>query len=149
MKSPEIPKEFEQLKTENQRLRIAVEELSVLNEIATAISSTLDLNRVIELIVQKCVKHLKVDQGAIWLLEAQDEATPLKTMVRKVNSEADRLPYRLDTQLIGWMIKNQQPLIIQNLETDERFQIVKSEDHFIRSLLAVPLQQKGKMIGVI
>ncbi len=130
-------------------MRIAVEELSVLNEIATAISSTLDLNRVIELIVQKCVKHLKVDQGAIWLLEAQDEATPLKTMFRKVNSQADRLPYRLDTQLTGWMIKNQQPLIIQNLETDERFQVVKNEDHFIRSLLAVPLTQKGKMIGVL
>jgi len=149
MSSQEKPQEFDQLKTENQRLRIAVEELSVLNEIATAISSTLELNRVIELIVQKCVKHLKVDQGAIWLLEAQDEATPLKTMVRKVNSEADRLPYRLDTQLTGWMIKNQQPLIIQNLETDTRFQVVKNEDHFIRSLLAVPLTQKGKMIGVL
>ena len=89
MSSSDIPQELEQLKTENQRLRIAVEELSVLNEIATAISSTLELNRVIELIVQKCVKHLKVDQGAIWLLEEQNEETPLKTMVRKVNSAAD------------------------------------------------------------
>ena len=149
MSSPEAPQELEQLKTENQRLRIAVEELSVLNEIATAISSTLELNRVIELIVQKCVKHLKVDQGAIWLLEGSNEATPLKTMVRKVNSAADGLPYRLDTQLTGWMIKNQKPLIIQNLKTDERFQVVKNEDQYIRSLLAVPLQQKGRMIGIL
>jgi len=149
MSSSDIPQELEQLKTENQRLRIAVEELSVLNEIATAISSTLELNRVIELIVQKCVKHLKVDQGAIWLLEESNEATPLKTMVRKVNSAADSLPYRLDTQLTGWMIKNQKPLIIQDLKTDERFQVVKNEDQYIRSLLAVPLQQKGKMIGIL
>jgi hypothetical protein len=69
MSSSDVLQELNQLKNENERLRVAVEELSVLNEIATAISSTLDLNRVIELIVQKCVKHLRVDQGAIWLLE--------------------------------------------------------------------------------
>ena len=121
-----ISKEIDHLKNENLRLRIAVEELSVLNEIATAISSTLDLDHVIDMIVQKCVKHLKVDQGAIWLLEEQDGETPLKTMVRKVDSAANHLPYRLDTQLTGWMIKNQKPLIVQDLESDERFQITKN-----------------------
>jgi phosphoserine phosphatase RsbU/P len=70
-------------------------------------------------------------------------------MVRQVSSEADRLPYRLDTQLTGWMIKNQQPLVVQDLATDERFQIMKNEETYIHSLLAVPLQQKGKMIGVL
>ena len=92
MSSPQDSQDLKQLQIENQRLRVAVEELSVLNEIATAISSTLDLSRVIELIVQKCVKHLKVDQGAIWLLEEKDETTPLKTMFRQVNSKAEHLP---------------------------------------------------------
>jgi sigma-B regulation protein RsbU (phosphoserine phosphatase) len=47
------------------------------------------------------------------------------------------------------MIKNQQPLVVQDLATDERFQIMNNEETYIRSLLAVPLQQKGKMIGVL
>jgi len=141
--------ELEQLKTENHRLRIAVEELSVLNDIATAISSTLELDRVVGMIVQKCVKHLKGEQGAIWLLEEKDQEKPWVTVVRTQDSEIDGLPYRLDTQLTGWMIKNQKPLIVQNLETDDRFQITKNEGSYIRSLLAVPLQQKGKMIGVL
>ncbi len=149
MSRSESMSDIDQLKNENFRLRIAVEELSVLNEIATAISSTLDIDHVIDMIVQKCVKHLKVDQGAIWLLEEQDGETPLKTMVRKVDSAANHLPYRLDTQLTGWMIKNQKPLIVQDLESDERFQITKNEKSYIRSLLAVPLQQKGRMIGIL
>ena len=74
------------------------------------------------------MKHLKVDQGAIWLLEEQDKKNPLITVVRSVDSDADRLPYRLGTQLTGWMIKNQKPLIVQDLETDKRFQITKDED---------------------
>ncbi|TFH02732.1 MAG: GAF domain-containing protein [Calditrichales bacterium] len=149
MDSEKNDQQFDLLKSENARLRTAVEELSILNDIATAISSTLDLDRVIGLIVQKCVKHVKVDQGAVWLLEEKNESGPLKTMVRTVNSSAEGLPYRLDTQLIGWMIKNQKPLIIQDLENDERFQITPKEKEYIRSLLAVPLQQKGKMIGVL
>ena len=39
-----------QLEEENLRLRRAVDELSVLNEIATAISSTMTLNQIIDLI---------------------------------------------------------------------------------------------------
>ena len=41
---------FEQLTRENQSLRRAVEELSILNEIATAINSTLSIERIIDLI---------------------------------------------------------------------------------------------------
>lgn len=149
MKSVETDQSLEQLKSENHRLRLAVEELSVLNEIATAISSTLDLDRVIELIVSKCMKHLKVEQGAIWLLGPEGGDEPWKTVVREVDSAAEGLPFRLDTQLMGWMIKNQMPLVVRDLETDDRFQITKNEKSFAKSLLAVPLHQKGKMIGVL
>ena len=45
------PTEVSQLKYENIRLKVAVEELSILNEIATAISSTLDVQEVIDLII--------------------------------------------------------------------------------------------------
>lgn len=137
--------DVERLKTENFRLRMAVEELSILNEIATAISSTLDLDRVVDLIVQKCMKHLKVEQAAVMLLERAS----FHTMVRKVDSKVDGLPYRLDAQLTGWMLKNLKPLLINDLQNDERFQISKGENVSIRSLLAVPLQQKGKMIGLL
>ena len=55
--------------TEIQKLKLAVKELSVLNDIATAVSSTHDLDQVIELIVHECVNHLNVEQGAIMLLD--------------------------------------------------------------------------------
>ena len=131
-------KQLEQLLNENKRLRVAIEELSILNEIATAISSTIDLDRVVDLIVQKCVKHLKVDQGAVLLLDDKDQSSPFRTMVRKVDSLANGLPFRLDAQLTGWMLKNQKPLLINDLLNDERFQIAREESVSIRSLLAHP-----------
>lgn len=139
------------LERENQRLRVAVEELSILNEIAITISSTNSLDRVVELIVQKCIKHLKVEQGAVMLLQENDQASPFRTMVRQADASTMSriLPFRLDTQLTGWMLKNQKPLVINNFEEDDRFQKGELENFSIKSLLSVPLRLKGKMIGLL
>ena len=54
---------LDRLEAENAGLRRAVEELSILNEVATAVSSASSLNAVIDLVVRKCVKHLRVEQA--------------------------------------------------------------------------------------
>jgi len=128
MPKEENDRELERLRIENHRLRIAVEELSILNEIATAISSTMTLDRVVDLIVQKCVKHLKVEQGAVWLLGESEQGAPFQTMVRKLDSVSNGLPFRLDAQVTGWMLKNQKPLLVNDFLNDDRFQIVKGEN---------------------
>lgn len=140
--------QLKRLEAENQRLKRAVEELSVLNEVALAVSSASALDQVIDLIVQKCVKHLRVEQGAVLLLDRQQEQAPLKTMVRKVRSDYAGIPYRLGDQITGWMIKNQQPLLIPDLAADERFRM-PPEAADVRNLLCVPLRLKGGMVGVL
>ncbi len=137
------------LAEENRRLRLAIEELSVLNDIATAIASTQSLNEVVNLIIQKCVKHLKVEQGAVMLLDEQDQSKPLHTIVRKQDTEANVLPYRLDNQLAGWMIKNKTALLINDLSADHRFRDISDAKFSIHSVVSVPLILKGRMIGLI
>ncbi|MDZ7260816.1 MAG: SpoIIE family protein phosphatase [candidate division KSB1 bacterium] len=138
-----------QLEEENRRLRRAVEELSILNEITTAISSTLALDQIVDLIVRKCVKHLKVEQAAGMCLAENKEGKPLQTMVRRADTTANILPYRLDAQLTGWMLKHQQPVLINDFPNDDRFQGVAEEVFPLRSLLSVPLLAKGCMIGLL
>ena len=70
-------------------------------------------------------------------------------MVRQADTTSEILPYRLDTQLTGWMLKNRQPLVINDLHNDERFANVVTDDVSIRSMLSVPLLSKGEMIGII
>lgn len=139
------------LEKENLRLRVAVEELSILNEIAITISSAHSLDRVVELIVQKCIKHIKVEQGAVMLLEEESQDSPFRTMVRQADASTMSriLPFRLDTQLTGWMLKNQKPLVINDFDKDDRFQKGELENFSIHSLLSVPLRLKGKMIGLL
>jgi len=137
------------LEDENLRLRRAVEELSIINEIATAISSTFTMEKIVDLIVKKCVKHLKVEQTAVMLLDEKGGERPFKTMIRKVDTSGEILPFRFNEQLTGWMLKNKKPLMINDLINDDRFQRVTDGPFPINSLLSVPLILKGRMIGLL
>lgn len=139
---------IERLKAENARLRQAVQELSILNEVSTAVSSTLSLDATVDLIVQKSVKHLKVEQGAVLLFDKLERGTALKTMIRKVESKSQSIPLRLGDQITGWMLKHQRALIVNDFDADTRFRM-SSERAGIRSLLCVPMKLKGRLIGVV
>ncbi len=141
--------EISRLQKENLRLRRAVDELSILNEIAVAINSSLSLDRILESVIKKCTKHLKVEQAAVMLLDEEKETKPFQTMIRGWETGADILPYRLDTQLTGWMLKYRQPLLINDFESDNRFQKTKGITNLLHSLLCVPLLSKNRIIGLI
>jgi sigma-B regulation protein RsbU (phosphoserine phosphatase) len=144
-----LDQKIEQLQAENLQLQRAVQELAIINEIATAINSTMTIEQIVQLMVQKCVKHMNVEQASVMLLEDSDLRKVFHTMVRKSDSRSEVLPYRLNTQLTGWMLKNKTPLVVNDLMNDTRF--VKEEDEklTILSLLSVPLVSKGKIIGII
>jgi sigma-B regulation protein RsbU (phosphoserine phosphatase) len=140
-----MPKDLEE---ENLRLKNAVEELSILNEIAVAISSTMKVEEINKLIISKCIRSIGVEQGAVTLLK-EDQAEPLKTFVRVMDKKPDNIPYRLGMSLTGWMLKNQKPLLINDINTDARFAGISLETGKIKSILAVPLKVKNKMIGLV
>jgi len=139
----------DRLDEENLKLKRAVKELSILNEIGAAISSTIGVDKVTELIMKKCIMHIGTEQGTIWLMNKEQEVNPLKTFVRVTDATIAGLPYRLGINLVGWMLKNQKPLLSNNLSQDERFKGIDKESAQIRSLLAVPLTLKNKIIGII
>lgn len=135
------------LHEENQRLHRAVEELSVLNEIALAINSTMEPEQINRLIVSKCVRRLGVEQGAIHLL-TDSESDPTKTAIRVYDGVAG-LPMRLSLTMQGWVLNHRRPLVVNDLATDERFAGINTRDLHIKSVLSVPMELKGRVIGIL
>ncbi len=140
---------LEKLQGENERLKAAVEELSILNDISTAINSALSLEKIIELIVRKCVKYLCAEQGTVTILERRERENPFVTMVRDADRSTGFLPLHLDTQITGWMLAHKEPLVIDDLAHDPRFKSVAAADadNPVKSLLSVPLLLKGTIMG--
>jgi phosphoserine phosphatase RsbU/P len=141
--------QLDRLREENRRLKIAIDELSALNDIATAITSNQSVESVIDLIVRKCIKHLKVQQAVVMLLNENDMVNPFHTMIRKQETINNILPFRLDNQLTGWMLKNKSPLLVNNFKEDYRFKFNVKEEFPITTLLSVPMLLKNKMVGLL
>ena len=146
---PKSPKEEEQLNKENLRLKSAVEELSILNDIATAIASTQSLDQITNLIVKKCVKHLKSEQGSIQLVDEKDFVNPFHTMIRVKDSQRGMNPLRFDQQISDWMLANKKPMIRNEFKQEEKISLQGDSILKIRSMLSVPMIIKGRMIGIL
>jgi sigma-B regulation protein RsbU (phosphoserine phosphatase) len=138
----------QQLEKEVERLKSAVEELTMLNELAIAASSSMDVNQVLDIVVQKSIKAVRAEQGSIMLVTpAQDN--PLKTLIRQEDFSGSAHAYKVGTHITGWVLRHRQPLIVENLATDSRFNVSKQETKEIRSILCVPIMFKAQIIGVL
>ncbi|MCJ7553894.1 MAG: PP2C family protein-serine/threonine phosphatase [Ignavibacteriaceae bacterium] len=146
---PKSYKEDDQLSKENLRLKSAVEELSILNDMATAIASTQSLDQITNLIVKKCVKHLKSEQGSIQLIDEKDFVNPFHTMIRIRDNIDDKDSLRFDKQISDIMLANKKPLLINEFKREEKIALRENSFLKIRSLLSVPMIIKGKMIGIL
>jgi len=141
--------DFQKLNEENQKLRLAVNELSILNDIASSISSTQPVENIVDTIVLKCVKHLHAEEGTVSLLEKEDEDQKFYTMIRRQDLTQQRVPIHLDHQITGWMLRKQEPLLSNDLKGDGRFTLPPDTERSIRNMLSVPLIAKGKLIGYL
>jgi serine phosphatase RsbU (regulator of sigma subunit) len=136
-----------QLQEENQRLRRAVEELSILNDLARAIGASVNSQEIMRTIVHRSLRAINAEQGVITLVEPHD-GDSMKTLVRTVVSSAQHSPYHFNQSLLGWMYLHKKPLMVLDPRGDDRFQGV-AWDPSIRSLVCVPLMIKAELKGVL
>ncbi len=135
------------LEEDNRRLKRAVEELSILNDLARAIGASHDSEHITSTIVRRSLRAVRAEQGVITLVDRQ-ASRDMKTLVRTMAGSHDRQAFHLEGSLLGWMQLNKRPLLMNDPESDVRFPGVRW-DESIRSLLCVPLLVKSELTGVL
>jgi sigma-B regulation protein RsbU (phosphoserine phosphatase) len=135
------------LEEENKRLKRAVDELSILNDLARAIGASLNTQEIIQTIVRRSLRAIDAEQGVITLVEEQSNQS-MKTLVRTMVSSKEQEHFHFSQALLGWMHLNKKPLVINDPRNDERFRGIPWDDS-IRSLIAVPMMAKSELRGVL
>ncbi|MBN1475248.1 GAF domain-containing protein [Candidatus Sumerlaeota bacterium] len=117
--------------------------------ICQAISSTLELQPLLEIILDMTTRELHAEQGSILLIDREsDELKMLATkgMPREV-VERGYIPRR--GSIAEWVIDHAEPVILNDdVSKDKRFSSI-AKGRAIRSSMCVPLQAKGKVIGTL
>jgi phosphoserine phosphatase RsbU/P len=142
------PGAFASLYEQNARLRRAVEELSLLNELASEISATFDLDTIMQRVVQRSLAATGAEQGVITIIDRKQPGAVFRTLVRG-HSDSDRADaLHPPESLVGWMQLYRAPLVINDVHPRDRQPVIRFP-RSVRTVLSVPLMVRGEITGLL
>ncbi|GIK40670.1 MAG: hypothetical protein BroJett011_45030 [Chloroflexota bacterium] len=128
-----------------------VDDLIALNEVGRALTSTLDLEQVLKQTTLLMQRALLSEAALLWLL---DEASQELVLIASSGMGASlitgyRLP--LDGGLVGHVVRTGESHIVADITKDQLFfpPLVQPSHYQPHSILSMPVQVKGKTIGVM
>lgn len=132
-------------------LKRTVGQLAAFNDIAKALTSSLELSEVLAVVMQKVSELLSPRN---WSLLLQDEATGKLYFELAVGEGAERLrQLRIEPGegVAGAVFQTGVPRRVDDVRTDPDFdnRFDHATEFQTRSILAVPLKARGQMLGVI
>ena len=128
-----------------------IKELSVFHEVGKALTSTLDLNQVLQKVMEQISEFFRPDT---WSLLLVDEKTGELYFEIAIGEGADTLKQvRLNPKegIAGWVVQHGEPLIIPNVSKDKRFtpRVDDVTQTKTQSIVCVPVKGRDKILGVI
>ncbi|HSD63161.1 MAG TPA: ATP-binding protein [Ignavibacteriaceae bacterium] len=137
-----------ELEAEITRLKAAVNELKILNEIAVLSGKATNIDQILHLMIEKSINAVGAEQASI-LLVTSNKRKPFKTIIRQDDTSSLKHDYHIGTSLTGWVMLNKESLIIEDLQKDKRFEPSEEEKKDIHSVLCVPIWFEGKITGIM
>ena len=104
------PEKIKILQTENNRLKHLVDELTILNGLSRAMSSTMEIQEIMATVITKSIQTIGVEQGTIMLVEENSQVF-LRTLIRGVGEDRQGRIYKLGKYLTGWMLNNRKSFL--------------------------------------
>jgi sigma-B regulation protein RsbU (phosphoserine phosphatase) len=140
--------DIDALHEEIRQLKRAVEELTVLSDLAFAIGGTAEPQEMVETLIDKLMRAVSAEQAVVTLLDSDAKEDSMKTNLRLVATSAKHSALHMHDSITGWMYLHKQPLLMNDPKNDERFKGVKF-DASIRSMMCVPLLVKSSLTGIL
>jgi len=133
-----------------QRVADRTKELATINAISAVVSQSLDLDEILNDALGKTLQVMEIEAGGIYLLD--EKAGLLSVAAQKGFSpqfvaEIDRL--KVDEGFSGHVAQSGQPLVVRDVSADPRLTRMVVKEEGLRSLAAVPLGSKGKVLGTL
>jgi signal transduction histidine kinase len=145
-----LRKRDEELLRLQQRLSSAYQRIQTLYEVTKTVSSTLNLEEVLNLIAQSAAEAMQVKACSIRLLDESGQMVETVAAYGLSEQYLTKGPIDVQKSLHTYQALSGQPTIISDTSQDDRLQYpVEAKAEGINSMLCVPLLIRGKAEGVI
>ena len=137
------------LKESNDKLKRHVNELNALHEAGTSIGSAANSTELLKKIVKIAAKVTEAKVGSVMLLDDAGEYLTIEAAIGLSDEIIATTKLPLGSSIAGLVAQQGVPMVIDDVENDEKFRRMNKERYGAASLLCVPLRIQNKVLGVI
>lgn len=122
--------------------------LTYLNEIGSALTRSLNLDNVFEVIIEGVNTLLQTELTSVFLIDSETNELVLRYSTRNDTEIKLTPPWQ---GIAGWVATHDQPALVNNTHSDPRHlrKVAIETGYEANSILCVPLKVEGQMIGVV
>ena len=125
-------------------------QLATLYEISQALNSTLSLDPLLDMVMDRVIAVTRAERGFLTLLDRETGELHFAVARNLERRDIEGAAFQVSRGLIERVAREGRPLLTDNASEDPRFADQASVIHFgLRSIMAVPLQLKERILGVV
>lgn len=127
------------------------DKLATLMEVAALVNSSHNLDMVVSHTVISACRLTGAETGSLMLLDEAAQELRFEVVLGRQGEGLKQLHIPMGQGIAGSVAGSNTPMIVPDVQADSRFFRVADEktDFVTRSMLAVPLHVKGRVIGVL
>jgi PAS domain S-box-containing protein len=128
-----------------------IAELTLLNQVGQALTSTLNLDQLLSQTTQMVQRYLRAEAASLWLLDEDGQTLVLTTSSGPGAQLVTGFRLPVDTGIAGYVARTGEPYFSADVPNDEKFyqRVAEVSDYTPGSILCVPVLVKGHVIGVV
>lgn len=146
-----LKKKIAELEQDYRAAQERIATLQVVHEVASSLTSELNLDPLLHKIMAKAVEVMEASAGSLILLDEFTNELVFEVIEGGGGENLKGVRMGRDIGIAGWVATNQKPLIVDDVNSDNRYyqSIAQSFDFEPTSLLCVPMISRNKLIGVL
>jgi len=140
---------FDELARANSQLNRRLSQIDALYHASSILASTIEFKEALAYILSLAIDVIGAKIGSVMILDPVKNELYIGAacgLSEEIVSTA-RMP--LGSSISGFVAQSGKPLIVEDIERDPRFSRINRQHYESKSLISVPLQFKGMVLGVI
>jgi diguanylate cyclase (GGDEF)-like protein len=127
------------------------QELSIFHDVAKALTSSLDLDSILQTIMEKMAEYFRPDTWSLLMVDEEHDELYFAIAVGEAAEALKSVRLKVGEGIAGWVAKHGEQLVVPDVEADPRFakRIDETTKWETRSIICVPLRSKLRVLGVI
>jgi adenylate cyclase len=140
-----------EVQASNQLLQRQLREMQALSDVALALNSTMDMDRLLEMIMETSKAVMQAEASSLLILDPATDTLHFQVAQGTAGDALRTATVELGQGVAGWVGRTGEPVLIDDAYQDPRFDpsFDQRSGFHTRSLLSAPLKTRDEVTGVV